>query len=222
MISAGADIEANNVVKRTPLHYAVARGHVTTTELLLRAGADVTATQNGKLSALHLAVLANSEGIVRMILRHHDFANIAATDACGLSALGYAAIKRSIPIVRMLIEVAMAMGMGMSMSYIETSAVSQTALQCAVLCGHRDVIDELLNGGMDINCVNNIGQTCLFAATRSAEAHPDLMHYLISRGANVMATDVHGQTALHVVATYDRPDHYYNPLHRLRISPPQC
>jgi len=80
-LSAGCDINARDVVGRTPLHWAVAEGHAEMATLLLTSGAKVNAQDDGGLTPLHCAAATNAFDLVRLLLEHR--ANAALQDARG-------------------------------------------------------------------------------------------------------------------------------------------
>lgn len=66
----------------TPLHYAVKKGHLEATELLLNNGAYVNATTcQGGVSVLHRAILGGNVAVVQLILKHG--ADVNAEDRDG-------------------------------------------------------------------------------------------------------------------------------------------
>ena len=103
-ISAGADINENDVYMGSPLHIAVARGKVEIAKLLLDAGADIEAAAKGSLNKahpLHIAARVNGVAIAALLIERgakvdsrdfHRLATVRAADA--RSAVGRAAVAQ--------------------------------------------------------------------------------------------------------------------------------
>ncbi|KAH9525446.1 Ankyrin repeat domain-containing protein 13B [Bulinus truncatus] len=67
------DIEMLDPRGRTPLHLAVALGHLESVRVLLRHGANANAENKGYWSVLHEAVCTGDPEIVQLVLQHRDF-----------------------------------------------------------------------------------------------------------------------------------------------------
>lgn len=85
-------------------------------------------------------------------------------------------------------------------AYIDAGAPGRTALRAAVERGHRDVVEVLLDASadpdFDINTRDTRGRTCLTWGI----SHPEVVHLLLQRGADVRSQDSDKLTALHVAA----------------------
>jgi hypothetical protein len=68
LINSGADVNADNNLKVTPLLYAAARGHVVIAKLLVAKGANVNAVDDSKNSAMHYAAKCASTEMVKMLI----------------------------------------------------------------------------------------------------------------------------------------------------------
>ena len=82
---AGADVNAIDNNRRTPLHSAVAGGHPLIVLLLIRKGADVNATAHWERTPLHFAVRSDRRGIAEILLK--TGAHIQARDFAGATPL---------------------------------------------------------------------------------------------------------------------------------------
>ncbi|CAN0922603.1 Acyl-CoA-binding domain-containing protein 2 [Linum grandiflorum] len=69
---------------RTPLHWAVDRGHLNIVELLVEQNADINAKDNEGQTALHYAVVCDREGIADLLVKQN--ANVDEKDNDGMSA----------------------------------------------------------------------------------------------------------------------------------------
>jgi ankyrin repeat protein len=70
MIALGANVNQQDVHKRTPLHYASYSGNSVVVEQLLGAGADVDATDVDDLTPLHYAVAGKVPELIEILYRH--------------------------------------------------------------------------------------------------------------------------------------------------------
>ncbi|KAK4777318.1 hypothetical protein SAY87_017505 [Trapa incisa] len=82
-IDSGVNINVKDSEGRTPLHWAVDRGHFNVVELLISKGADVNSKDKEGQVPLHYAALCEREGIGELLVKHK--ANMAIKDNDGLS-----------------------------------------------------------------------------------------------------------------------------------------
>jgi len=103
LINAGANINARNIERLTPLMLAAHRGHVNIIRYLLTRGANARARQNenNPRTALIYAVERGNVNSVRALLRH---SNLNVQDGNGRSALTTAASLQKPNLVRMLVR----------------------------------------------------------------------------------------------------------------------
>merc|ERR1712029_78502 len=87
----GAQINAQCVKKKTPLHMACRRGHSCIVELLLSRGANVNAQRSNGMTPLHVALSEGREDIAKLLLTQRLEPNIQ--DGNGNTALHHYALK---------------------------------------------------------------------------------------------------------------------------------
>jgi uncharacterized protein len=102
LLAAGADLAAvsRNALKNTPLHAAVAGGHVDAALLLIERGAEPNARDAGGHTPLHIAAEAGSEPIVKALLARG--ADPYAVDAEDRTPLARATARRHGAIVDLI------------------------------------------------------------------------------------------------------------------------
>ncbi|CAM0901780.1 unnamed protein product [Alopecurus aequalis] len=69
-LAAGIQVNIRDSEERTPLHWAVDRGHLNAVEVLVNSNADVNAQDNEGQTALHYAVLCEREDIAELLVKH--------------------------------------------------------------------------------------------------------------------------------------------------------
>ncbi|GLU12048.1 hypothetical protein SLE2022_287570 [Rubroshorea leprosula] len=79
-IESGVSVDLKDGEGRTPLHWAVDRGHHNITELLVSRKADVNAKDNEGQTALHYAVLCEREDIAEYLVKHNADRDIEDND----------------------------------------------------------------------------------------------------------------------------------------------
>lgn len=82
-IENGVSVNLKDSEGRTPLHWAVDRGHLNVTELLVGRDADVNAKDNDGQTPLHYAVTCEREAIAEYLVKHN--ADIYSKDDDGSS-----------------------------------------------------------------------------------------------------------------------------------------
>lgn len=103
LIEAGADVNAVNEFRQTPLHKAIELGRRETAELLLDKGANINAvTIGGKETPLHVAVRCNRKELVELLL--NKGANINAVDNLDMTPLHFALKYNREELVRLLLD----------------------------------------------------------------------------------------------------------------------
>lgn len=87
-IEGGVPVNLKDSEGRTPLHWAVDRGHLNITELLVSKNADINAKDNEGQSALHYAAVCDREAIAEFLVKQNADTDLkdddgnAAYDLC--------------------------------------------------------------------------------------------------------------------------------------------
>jgi len=142
LLSRGADIDATDEDKRTPLYLAAREGHTAVLELLIARGAEIDRGEKDSWlpTPLYVAVEHGQTGMVKLLIRHG--ANIHAKNLVAHTPLHVAALHGRREIAGLLID-----------NGVEIDARAEwdsTALREAALHGHGDVVELLLTRGAEI------------------------------------------------------------------------
>ncbi|KAG9459183.1 hypothetical protein H6P81_003691 [Aristolochia fimbriata] len=79
-IEDGVSVNLRDSEGRSPLHWAVDRGHVNNVELLIRKGADVNIQDDEGQTPLHYAALCDREAIAKLLVEHSAGLDIKDND----------------------------------------------------------------------------------------------------------------------------------------------
>ena len=192
LIDAGADPDARDMGKRTPLHYAAENGDPAILGVLLKAGADLEATDWENYAPLHHAAVFNENADVIDFMVKAG-ADVEATTETKFTPLHLAASANGNPLVIGALIKAGA----------KTNAkdnLGQTPLHKAAGSNvNPDAIKALLNAGANVNAMDDVDRTPLHKAAGS-NVNPDVIKALLNAGANVMAKCRYGETPLHLAA----------------------
>jgi ankyrin repeat protein len=226
----GTNLVAAGKKQETPLHLAAAEGHTAVVQLLIAAGADLEAHDVQQATALMKAANRNQDAIVRMLL--NCGAEVRTKNGRRPSAFDLAAEEGNESIMRMLLdrgaffdkatalrlaasrgdeaEVKLQLDGGVPVDAIDYSGL--TALFCAALGDHNDVVELLIARGANIilfvtACDYDGGMTTIDNST-----YKILQHQRLGRAApaavaasqrcesvtDVNAVDYRGRTPLHL------------------------
>jgi ankyrin repeat protein len=102
LLGLGANPNAADTARRTPLHLAAAKGHSDIIERLLEHGVRGEAIAGDGTTALHLACLAGHRDIVERLVRHGVAVDQAAANA--VTPLHLAAASGNVDVVELLLQ----------------------------------------------------------------------------------------------------------------------
>lgn len=183
LLEHGVKIDAVDKYKNGAMHICES---IEMAELLLKNGADVNARDDNGGSPLHKIRKADLCGYLI-----EKGADINAQDALGTSPLMEAAGRADIEKTKLLLSKKADVKL--------KSAAGECAIHYAVrgfneekTAVYKQIIDELVSAGSDINARANFGETPIFSAFQ-----PELLKHAIEKGADVKARDNFGRSALH-------------------------
>lgn len=171
----------------TALHWAMWNADLNFVQFLLQCGANPRSQNEKGETLLHLAARLDDAGLVSA-LKQLGLGEIR--DQNGHTALHLAARKGCLQALRALI--------------VCTSSVDicdlegNTPLHLAAAFGHTQIVLELLGAGAKIDSRDSHQVTPFMHAARSAQ--PEMLQLLGRHGANIHASDISGNTALHWAA----------------------
>ncbi|KAH0434541.1 hypothetical protein CcaCcLH18_05284 [Colletotrichum camelliae] len=191
LLEAGADVNATGGEDSTALRAALRNGDHTVANLLLAYGADVRIepspeSDSDMQSTLELAVRSGNVDCVSCILANGASLPLHTSEDYA-HPLIIAAWHGSLSIVECLIGAGISVNLVGKLSKYErrgrSNPKSCTPLHAAVLSGHIDVIDSLLNFGADIEATNGVFATPL--TTAASKGNAAVARRLIEAGASV-------------------------------------
>jgi TonB family protein len=191
-LEAGADPDARNEQKQTPLIVAAQKGSTDVARLLLEAGADVDAKDRRGLSALVYAAGLGHLPLARALLAAGADVNSKSRDDA--TALMLASQNGHADIVAELLR-----------SGAKANARGREGLNALLLAlgsGHEELAVLLLEHGADANAANSMKDSPLMVAARQGQTAT--VRALLERGARVNDKNWNGDTPLIEAVRYRR------------------
>jgi ankyrin repeat protein len=190
LIDKGADVNAKNRRRSTPLHWAI--HDLAKVRLLLQKGADVNARQAQGRTPLYLAAMLG-DGLPTLQLLFARGADPNLASANGLTPLMMAAQRGNVASLRLLIE------RGAEVN--ARDGAGETALMFACSSGNADAVGLLIDKGADVKVQSKRHETALgFAATAGVQASVEM---LLAKGAEVNVRNFRGYSPLMFAASSD-------------------
>lgn len=188
LLGAGANPNHALPNGQTVLMSATVNGYATVIDLLIDAGADVNAIfPDGRFGALALALDSKKMRIALQLLRHGAQPNFGESDTLPLAVAEYGSLE-------LLQELD-------SRGGSHLAAFGARAAFVAARNKDPEVLDYLLNHGIDLSVGNDLGYTPLILA--SLANHPSLVQRYVDRGDDLNARDIDGETALSLAIEKD-------------------
>jgi len=184
-------VDSRDTGGNTPLILAAGRGYLEVCELLLKAGADplnpLATTMTG-MNAMHTAAQAGKTEIVRLLSTYRPLINSMGG---GYSPLMCAAIQGHLEVCQVLLEA--------GADPLATDNSGCNAMHMAARSGKTEVVRMLSANKQLIDAKNERGCTPLISAVYS---HLEVCEVLLKAGANPLATDATGMTAIQQAKCY--------------------
>lgn len=212
VLADGADPNATNSDKETPLMVAIKEGRIEIVRELIRAKADVNLVSKDPFSE---AVAGFHPGVMHLVAVHEwtplqkaaqggntEIVNALLQGGADVNrkagpktALSVAAGKGRAEIVNALLKA----GADVNESKIELSPLASAAAG-----GHREILQVLLQAGADLHLVNFLGWTALIALSSAALGNAPGVQILLAAGADPDKKDNDGRTAIKIAASAKR------------------
>lgn len=176
LLAAGADVNATDADKHTPLYNAVDNGHAKCVKVLLASPNIDLGQRKGSWCYLHLAAINGNSECMRILLTCPELL-VNHRNRGGATALMCAASNNQAECVKLLLAV----------PNVDINAVCKdgyTALMYAATGGHDNCVRLLLSkDNIEVDTIANNGWTPLYAAAK--RGHAKALELLLAAGANV-------------------------------------
>lgn len=197
LLKAGSRIQGTDCVSCiSPLHYAVAGGHLNVAKILIDHGADVNWNIVVGYSPLHLAAKIGNLEMVNLLLASGSDPGIEDED--GNTPLIIAALAGHANVVR-IIRKSLHPEIPVHGRKPRTPDIHRAAE-----LGDLEDLENHLMSGSDINSVNADGLTPLFHAVIGGHSHT--VKFLLKNGALPNPVDKTGDTPMDYAMLLDRED----------------
>jgi ankyrin len=194
LLQHGADVNAADNNKATPLFAASLEQHTNVAFQLLEAGADVNALDANRHSSVRAAFVSNNTALFALVLQHG--ADIGVTDVLGQNELFSAAQYGHVRMMEILVQ--------RGLSVHATDSSGRTPLIIAVVARQHTAAEWLLQHSAAVDAIGNNGVTALHTVCDSASCDDATMvELLLANGANVQRVNTETQaTALDAAAVH--------------------
>uniref|UniRef100_A0AAQ4QSN0 Euchromatic histone-lysine N-methyltransferase 2 n=1 Tax=Gasterosteus aculeatus aculeatus TaxID=481459 RepID=A0AAQ4QSN0_GASAC len=191
LTQAGAQVNAQDKDRRTPLLEAIINNHIEVAHYLIQNGASVY-HEDGYTGLHHAAKLGNLE-IVNMLLETGQV-DVNAQDSGGWTPIIWSAEHKHVDVIKVLLN----RGADVTISDKELNV----CLHWAAYAGNVEIAEMVLNSGCSLASVNMHGDTPLHIAAR--EGYLECVTLFLSRGADIDIVNREGDTPLSL-ARVDTP-----------------
>jgi uncharacterized protein len=191
LLDAGAAVDHKNKRGLTPLHWAAQNGHADIVQQLLDAGASAKQASLSGTTPLHIAAENNHAGIVKQLLDAGSDVDADVDKEDAGSDVDADVDKEDA-------------GSDVDADVDKEDTGGYTPLMMAVICGHANIVTELLAAGANVNRCDKYGNTLLSVAAE--KAHAGIVKQLLDAGARCDLADEAGAAPLHMAAENNHAD----------------
>ncbi|XP_023313610.1 tankyrase-like [Trichogramma pretiosum] len=200
-ISSPEQINAQDKLGKTPLHYALEQQQAEFFEILVENGANPNSADFEGLTSLHIIIKQNwgSKNYESFTNKFFDISRakgqpvqIDARDKKGQTPLHYAVVKRNEQIVKWLLE------KGADATLADTEGLTPLHITCDSLVAHYILqISSKKQQKVQVNAQDKLGRTPLHYAVCTDRRNYVTM--LLAKGADPNSADSEGVTPLHII-----------------------
>jgi len=170
------------------LHRAAYQGDADRITTLVRQGADVNARDANMRTPAHVAAFASQDDALQALAEAG--ADMNALENGRYDVVTIAAVANDPDLVTLAIELG-------NRPDLITSIYDGNAIIAAAHLGHHEVVRRLIDGGAELDLVNNLGWTALIEAVVLGDGGPDhieTVRALVDAGADTTIADKDGVT----------------------------
>ena len=175
LLDHGADVNAKDNLRFTPLMLAAQEGHLPLVDLLVLRGADLDLANNEGATPLIKAAQNGRLEVIKFLVEKVAVVDQPAND--GGTALDHASLDGHLDVVQFLLSA------GANINHLDVKGMSP--LYAAAQNGHIEVVKLLVKEGANINQASDLGITPLHQA--AIEGHQEVVDYLIRKGSKFEA-----------------------------------
>ena len=187
LLDHGADVNAVNLQGETVLHFAIATGLDSLTQVLVARGANITLRDVNLRSPLTLAFNTCNEELLQTLLKH----DLPRQIQCGTHdhAMWIAALEGEPSLLQKFLA--------KLSEVIRPDAQGRNLLQASAFRGNLECFEFLKDSDLNIEWVDLQRRTCLhFAAASRHTESIKILEYLLNQGLNPRQRDIDGWTPL--------------------------
>lgn len=200
LIEKNANVNARNKAGWTPLHIAVVNGSYAKAKLLVEKGADVNAEikEHDDDTPLHLASWQDDKKMAQMLIKQG--ADLSANGEEG-TPLETAFNLRAYGVARSIIKELrkrkeLTLTQERELPKLPPKKEVQPLYSQRETDYDKEIKQQVLSGKLDVNAKDGLGNPLLNRAI--SKGTPDLVKFLVKRGADVNVADKQGWTPLHL------------------------
>ncbi|XP_071112675.1 ankyrin-2-like [Haliotis cracherodii] len=201
-LNPGIVVDCTNDTGRTPLMFALQNGHADMVDWLITHGSDIALKDHSMVSCVHMAVQSGRLPLVELCLEKGQ--NVNSCSNSYQTPVMRACKQGDLNLVKCLVEKGANVNLGSG------------CLNAACIGGSLEMVEYLISTfpTIDINKCGPKNRTPVMTAC--FHGHTDIVEYLQSKGADILARDKFEQTCLHVAC---RSDHVEIAERLLEIIP---
>jgi ankyrin repeat protein len=183
-----ANVEARDMLSRTPLMFAAKNGRIECAKRLIEAKADLDAIDQDGLTALMMASLEGHAEMAHLLIEAKS--DLEARNKMGMTSLMITAVRDHPKVAKILLDA------GADKEAKDNNGLTPLIIGC--LRGQIQIVKLLLEHAADIEAREKTGRTALMYA--GFQGQVDIINLLVKEGAVVGTRDYDGRSASMIAA----------------------